>query len=203
MPALTEQFLELLPIGTEHLHLDIGCSNGAKTINFARAGLRTIGLDQSEPALRAAQRLVETHGLSDSCSFVRGSCLDLTFAAGAVQSASDIMCFTHIPRSHVWRYERAIASALPPGTHLLLVLFSDRDAHFHGHPVSAEYVFRFDRDQPLMAAYAHYDGMHNVHFDERSVHNLFPATFTVAEAVEVPHPVDDHRYLWNVILTRR
>jgi hypothetical protein len=113
------------------------------------------------------------------------------------------MCFTHIPRSLWWRYERGIATALPSGGHVLLVLFSDRDAHFHGHRVTPEYVFRFDGNQPLMAAYSHYDGMHNVHFNERSVSNLFSSTFTVTEAVEVPHPVDDHRYLWNVILTRR
>jgi cyclopropane fatty-acyl-phospholipid synthase-like methyltransferase len=203
MPSLTDRFLGLLQSSTHHVHLDIGCSNGAKTINFARAGLPTIGLDQSEPALLEARRLVERHRLTGTCRFVLGSCFDLPFEAGAIQSASDIMCFTHIPRSQWWRYERGIAAALPSGGHLLMVLFSDKDTHFHGHPVSSEYVFRFDRYEPLMAEYMHYDGMHNVHFDERSVHELFSSTFDVVEAVEVPHPVDDHRHLWNVILARR
>jgi SAM-dependent methyltransferase len=200
MPALTDRFLRLLPNRTAHVHLDIGCSNGAKTINFARAGLRTIGLDQSVPALREAQRLAEQHGLQDSCRFVCGSCLDLTFETGAVQSASDNMCFTHIPARSGG--VRTNATALPSGGHVLLC-FSPTGTPIHGHGVTSEYVFRFDGNQPLMAGYSHYEGMHNVHFNERSVRNLFSSTFTVTEAVEVPHPVDDHRYLWNLIVTRR
>jgi cyclopropane fatty-acyl-phospholipid synthase-like methyltransferase len=203
MPALTERLMQLLPHRGDHVHLDIGCSNGAKTINFALAGFRTIGLDQSVPALHEAQRLVERRSLPGSCRFVLGSCLDLPFGAATIHSASDIMCFTHLPRTRWQRYERGIATAMPSGGYILLVLFSARDEHFHGHPVSPEYVFRFDASRPLMAGYEHYNGMHNVHFNERSVHGLFGDSFNIVDAVEVPHPVDDHRYLWNVVLTRR
>jgi SAM-dependent methyltransferase len=124
MPALTERFLQLLPHRSDQIHLDIGCSNGTKTIQFALAGLRTIGLDQSVPALQEAERLVERRDLTGSCRFVHGSCLDLPFETGTIHSASDIMCLTHIPRSSRHRYERGLASAMTVGSPILLVLFS-------------------------------------------------------------------------------
>jgi hypothetical protein len=47
--------------------------------------------------------------LTGSCHFVLGSCLDLPFEPGAIRSASDIMCFTHVPRTQWRRYERELA----------------------------------------------------------------------------------------------
>jgi len=85
---------------------------------------------------------------------------------------------------------------------VLFVLFSLSDEHFHGHPVSAEYVFKFDPTNPRMTGYEHYAGKVKVHFDEQAIEDSFGRAFGIQECREVAHPLYPGRRLWNVIARR-
>jgi hypothetical protein len=91
---------------------------------------------------------------------------------------------------------------LMSGGRALVVLFSLSDEHFHGHPVSPEYEFRFDSLNPLMTGYEHYAGKVNVHFDREAILETFGRTFTVDVLTESAHPLYEHRKLWNVIVCK-
>jgi len=92
MPALFNHFREqlaLVPIGP---HLDIGSGNGVKTAQFARNGIRPVGIDLALEGLRAA------HNTGVEARLLQADCLVLPFKSSVFASASDALCFTHVPR---------------------------------------------------------------------------------------------------------
>lgn len=204
LPALFTEFIELVKLNRQDddLHLDLGCGNGVKTVHFALEGFKTLGIDASEEGFREARELVRNLGLEKFCKFIKANCLKLPIRRNSIHSASDILCFTHLRAEDQDRCKMQLEKVLTRGAYALMVLFSDKDEHFHGHKVSKTYTFQFDPDNPLMEGYAHYHGMVNVHFAKRDINRTFGREFDVVKALEVKHPLYPHRYLWNVILRK-
>jgi ubiquinone/menaquinone biosynthesis C-methylase UbiE len=197
LPAAFERFVSRVRnAGLPGWHVDMGCGNGAKTHAFARAGLPTIGVDVAFDGLQAAR------SRGPAAAFVQANGLRMPFGDQTCASASDILCFTHIPTSRQSQYLAELHRVLRSGGRALLVLFSTSDEHFHGHPVSTEYAFRFDPANPRMAGYEHYEGMLNVHFDRTAILRTVSEWFTIEDVEEVPHPVYAHRKLWEVVVRK-
>lgn len=205
LPALFEKFIRLVKGGSEArgdlIHLDIGCGNGVKTVEFAKAGLKTLGLDTSAPALQQARSLIRQLGLGQTCRVLNSSGFKIPLAPNSVGSVSDVLCFTHFKKVGRQAYLQELKRTLVPGGYCLFLIFSLKDRHFHGHRVSRQYTFRFDPRNLLMRGFKHYEGMFNVHYDEAAIAETF-ADFEVLEILERPHPVHEMRYLWNVILRK-
>jgi ubiquinone/menaquinone biosynthesis C-methylase UbiE len=203
VPAAFERFVGLvLNGGQPGLHIDIGCGNGVKTREFARAGLPTLGVDLAFDGVHAAQPHHLTGPLPRQLEFIQANGLRLPFADDTFASASDILSLTHIPSARQAQYVDEMHRVLQSGGRALVVLFSMADEHFHGHAVSREYVFEFNSAIPLMAGYAHYQGKVNVHFDRREIIGALGGRFVIEEADEVRHPVYAHRRLWEVIVRK-
>ena len=196
MPALFDRFVSAMTETPTGPHLDIGCGNGVKTAQFARDGRQSIGVDIAFDGLRAASR----SGIQ--ARLLQSDCVQLPFKTAVFGSASDILCFTHIPRAQHAAYVEELERILHPGARALLVLFSLSDEHFHGHSVSREYAFQFDPLNPLMAGYEHYAGKVNVHFDRQIILDTFGRTFTIEALTESAHPLYEHRKLWNLIIRK-
>lgn len=206
LPALFEKFIALRRRQPESrgdlLHLDVGCGNGVKTVAFAKAGLKTLGLDTSAAALKQARKLINELGLSKSCRVVSSSALKIDRPDGSVGSLSDILCFTHFNRVERQKYLEELKRVLVPGGLCLFLLFSLKDKHFHGHPVSRQYTFRFDPRNSQMRGFEHYQGMFNVHYDEERIRQVFDE-FEIFELLEAPHRLyPNERFHWNVILRK-
>lgn len=204
MPALTDEFIKLVNSSKNNggVHLDVGCGNGVKTVNFALAGFNTVGIDISNDGFKEARELIRELGVRKKCQVFKANCLKQPFNKNSVRSASDILMFTHLkPKDHK-KYQSELHRVLEDGGYLLMVLFSDKDEHFHGHQVSQNYTFKFNPDNPLMAGYAHYHGMFNVHFNKKDIKKTFADSFKIVRMSEVPHPIYPHRLLWNVILRK-
>jgi ubiquinone/menaquinone biosynthesis C-methylase UbiE len=196
MPALFARFVGAMSGTPAGPHLDIGCGNGVKTGQFARASRRSVGVDIAFDGLRAASR----SGIQ--ARLLQGDCVELPFQNAAFATASDILCFTHMPRVKHATYVAELERILMPGGRALVILFSLSDDHFHGHQVSAEYVFRFDPLNPLMTGYEHYSGKVNVHFDRTAIVETFGRTFGIEALTETAHPIYEHRTLWNLIISK-
>src|SRR5581483_10243808 len=196
MPYLFPAFLDLVRSSTPGVHLDVGCGNGVKTAAFAAAGLQAVGVDISTDALISASQTSYVQAPRYACA--RGEALP--FRDQSIASISDILMCTHLDEVAWPRYFREIRRVLKDGGYVVLVLFSMADLHFHGHPVSRRYTFRYDPANPTMLGFAHYHGMVNVHFDLADIQTAFANGFDIVEAVQVQHPVYTERFLWNVIL---
>lgn len=204
MPSLYDEFIKLVCQSEDGdgVHLDIGCGDGVKTVNFALAGLNTVGIDISNNGFKEARELIKELGVRKKCKVIKANCLKLPFKKASVKSASDVLCFTHLkPKDHK-RYKSKLYKVLKDGGYVLMVLFSDKDEHFHGHSVSKKYTFKFDPTNSLMEGYAHYHGMFNVHFNFSDIKKTFKE-FKIVLASEVKHPLYPHRHLWNVILRKQ
>lgn len=204
MPSLFEEFMQFVknkenPAG---FHLDIGCGNGIKTVNFALSGLPTIGVDLSPDGFKEARELAKELSLKGKCKFKKANCLKFPFPRDSFSSASDILCLTHLKPADYLRYKRQLLKILKEKGYVLMVLFSDKDKHFHGHKVSKGYAFSFDPDNPLMEGLSHYHGMHNCHFSKKDIKNIFSEDFKIVSMLELDHPLYDYRKLWNVILQK-
>ena len=204
MPALFEEFTRLVKNGQNNrgIHLDIGCGNGVKTVNFALASFYTVGIDISDNGFKEARELIKEFRVSKKCKIIKANCLELPFKDKSIRSASDILCFTHLKTKDHKKCISELGRVLKSGAYVLLVLFSDKDEHFHGHKVSKKYSFRFNPNNPLMEGYAHYHGMYNVHFDRDDIEKSFSEKFKIIDAQEVKHEIYPHRFLWNVILQK-
>lgn len=204
MPALYTKFIKIL--GKNHtngrFHLDIGCGNGVKTVNYALCGLRTIGIDLSDDGFIEARELIRELRISRKCKVIQANCLKLPFKDDSVMSASDTLCFTHIKPKDQRLYKKELFRVLKAGSFVLMVLFSNKDKHFHGHTVSQKYTFKFDPNNPLMERFAHYHGMYNYHYDKNEIKKTFDDMFELVEVAEFIHPLYPHRYLWNIILRK-
>jgi SAM-dependent methyltransferase len=93
MPALFDRFVNTLSEAPAGPHLDIGCGNGVKTAHSAGRGRRSVGVDIAFDGLRAASHW----GIQ--APLLQGNCAALPLQTAAFASASDILCFTHIPRA--------------------------------------------------------------------------------------------------------
>ena len=204
MPALYTKFIRLL--GKNHtnggFHLDIGCGNGVKTVNYALVGFKTVGIDISDDGFNEARELIKELRISKKCKVIQANCLKLPFEGSSAVSASDTLCFTHLKPKDQKKYKEELFRVLKPGGFVLIVLFSDKDKHFHGHKVSKKYTFKFDPASELMAGYSHYHGMFNFHFSKKDFKKTFGDRFDIIEMLEVVHPLYPHRYLWNIILRK-
>ncbi|TSC64655.1 MAG: SAM dependent methyltransferase [Microgenomates group bacterium Gr01-1014_93] len=202
MPALFQEFVNFIKKQESlGLHLDMGCGDGVKTVNFALHGLKTIGIDISRDGFKEARALIKDLDLRKNCKVMKVDALRMPFPKGTFASASDILMFTHIRKKDYPRYFRQILKVLKNGTYILMVLFSDKDSHFHGHKISSEYEFKYDPENPLMEGLAHYHGMVNVHFNKRDIKKTFK-DFKIVKIEEVVHPIYSHRFLWNVIMQK-
>lgn len=205
IPVLFPKFVKLVKDGykNNNIHLDIGCGNGIKTVHFSLQGFKTIGVDISKDSFKEARELARELGLKKICKFIKANCLDMPFKDKSIASSSDILCFTHLKLKDQQRYKVQLTRVLKDGAYILMVLFSDKDEHFHGHRVSKKYTFRFNPKNPLMDGYAHYHGMYNVHFNKSDIKKTFGKSFDIIKVVNVKHPLYPHRYLWEVILRKR
>lgn len=203
LPYLFEDFIKLVKEnGEQSLHLDIGCGDGIKTVNFALAGLKTLGIDISNDGFKEARALIQELRIKDKCKVIKASALKLPLSKSSITSASDILMFTHLKPKEYFRYKRQLFRTLKGGAYILMVLFSTKDAHFHGHKVSRRYTFKFDPTNPLMEGWAHYHGMYNVHFRKSDIKKTFADTFEIVRIKEIKHPLYAHRFLWSVILRK-
>ena len=202
-PVLLKEFLELVKTSSNGsvLHLDLGCGNGIKTVEYAKNGLKTLGIDISASGIAEAKKLIGGLSLSKICQVIEASCLHLPVDENSVSSASDILCLTHFNAEEREEYLKEIYRVSVKGSYLLFELFSDKDKHFHGHPVSKSYYFSYDPKNHFMEGYAHYDGMYNVHFGKNDVEATFK-DFEIIKMKEFKHPLYDYRRLWNVILRK-
>lgn len=203
MPILFEEFIKLVKKENNNaIHLDIGCGDGIKTINFVLAGLKTIGADISKDGFKVAKELIKELRISRKCRVIEANALSLPFNKDSFGSASDILMFTHLKHKAYLRYKKELSRVLNDGAYVLMVLFSDKDKHFHGHKVTKQYTFRFDPNNPLMQGFAHYHGMYNAHFSRKDIKDTFSDMFEIVKIIEVKHPLYAHRFLWNVILKK-
>ena len=198
MPTLFDEFVQMVK-KQEGFHLDIGCGNGVKTVNFALQGLDTIGVDIAKDGLKEANKLIKKLDLNSKCRVVQADCLRLPKDLPKIKSVSDFLCYTHLKEAEQSLYKANLIKLLPVGGYGLFVLFSASDKHFHGHSINKRYDFQFDPNNPLMEGYQHYQDMHNVHFNEEDILRDF-AKFRVVKLIEVQHPMDNHRRLWEVIV---
>lgn len=205
MPALFNDFLKLVKDeGLDGIsHLDIGCGNGVKTVNFALAGFQTVGIDISKDGFTEARSLIKDLGLKKNCKVMKVNALKLPFKKNSITSASDILMFTHVRGKDYPKYFRQLLKVLKNGSLALMVLFSSKDEHFHGHKVSREYEFKFDPENPQMQEFAHYHGMVNVHFGKNDIKKTFGKDFEIIKMEEVGHPLYPYRFLWNIILRKK
>jgi SAM-dependent methyltransferase len=99
--------------------LDVGCGVATDGINFARAGARYTGFDDSPSAIALARRRFEQEGMAGS--FHRGSALELPFG-----DASFDLVWSHGVIHHFSDTERAVAEfrrVLRPGGVALVMLY--------------------------------------------------------------------------------
>ena len=203
MPYLFDEFISLVKKnGNGTNHLDIGCGDGVKTVNYALNGLNTVGIDISTNSFKEAKDLIKELEIPKKCKALKANCLKLPFQNGEFSSASDTLCFTHVKPKDYQKYKNQLYQVLAPGSFIMMVLFSDKDEHFHGHKVSGQYTFKFDSKNPLMAGFEHYHGMYNAHFNKKEIKKTFADLFKIIKAVEVKHPIYEHRFLWNIILQK-
>lgn len=200
MPSVFEEFVKLVKDSKLNgYHLDIGCGDGSKTVNFALAGLKTIGIDISKDAIKRARHLINKLHLSSKCRVLKADCLDLPKNLPPIASISDILVYTHLKEDEQVRYRQIMHKIIIDGGFVLEYLFSDEDLNFHGHPVSTRYDFQFDPENLLMAGFDHYQNMHNVHYNEDTIRREF-IDFKIVKLKKVVHPVQPHRFIWEVIL---
>ena len=203
LPHLFDEFISLVKSsGNGTNHLDIGCGDGVKTVNYALNGLNTIGIDTSANGFKEARDLIKELEIPKKCKVIKASCLNLPFSKEEFNSASDTLCFTHVKPKDYQKYKNELYQVLKQGSFIMMVLFSDKDKHFHGHKVSGKYTFKFDPKNPLMEGFEHYHGMYNAHFNKQEIRKTFEDLFKIVKIIEVKHPVYEHRFLWNIILQK-
>lgn len=203
MPFLFEKFLLVRKDAAVHgVHLDVGCGDGVKTINFVANGLPTLGIDISEDGIKKARGLAREREVS--CDFVVAEATTLNpLVRESIGSLSDILVGTHFKQKEWNVYMSQLKRILQLGAPLLFVFFSNKDEHFHGHPVSNEYTFDIQEADPGLEPdienFRHYHGMYNKHFGLGDIIERIGSNFGIIETEEVQHPNYSYRRLWNVI----
>jgi SAM-dependent methyltransferase len=102
-----------LPPGAGRSLLDVGCNWGRWTISAARAGYRATGLDPSQKAIRAAQRVAEQLGAETE--YVVGDVRRLPFGDRSFDAVFSYSVLQHLPKEDVRLGVAEIARVLRPG----------------------------------------------------------------------------------------
>jgi ubiquinone/menaquinone biosynthesis C-methylase UbiE len=140
-----EAFRAALPDPTDRSPrvLDLGCGPGTDTAVFADAGLDAVGVDITEPFLRAAREDVP------GAQFLRGDMRRLPVRDDAADGVWCSAAFLHLPRADAASTLAEFARVLQPGCPLLLSAKA-REAHEQDAAELADgRRFTFWREAPL------------------------------------------------------
>jgi ubiquinone/menaquinone biosynthesis C-methylase UbiE len=103
--------------------LEVGCGPGIEACFYAAQGLRVLGVDQSESAVRFAKSLSEAYGLS--VEFIQGDALNLPAPDASFDAVTDSFVFHNVRDDARARYASELARVLRPGGALVVRAFSD------------------------------------------------------------------------------
>jgi len=81
--------------------LDVGCGTGRQSIQMARQGIKTVGLDISEEMLLLAKRKIENLGLNKCVDLVVGDAIDLPFRANSFNACVFYGTLHHLLDKHI------------------------------------------------------------------------------------------------------
>lgn len=129
--------LPLLPAQASVLALADG--EGRNAVWLAQQGYRVSNWDYSQVGLD------KTHQLADQVGCVVGTqCVDLTQCAWPSQKFDAIVSsFFHVPKAFQQNVWRGVVSALKPGGHLVVQVFSESQlAHSSGGPKDINLLYR-------------------------------------------------------------
>ena len=104
--------------------LDIGCGTGEHTLMAARLGHESTGIDIAPTAIAIAQGKARDRGLT--ARFLVGDALQLSDLDGQFDSVLDCGLFHVFEDGDRVRYVDSLRTVLPPGGHMYMLCFSDR-----------------------------------------------------------------------------
>ncbi len=110
--------------------LDAGCGTGEHALFFAARGLRVIGIDFVDEAVRRARSKAVERGLS--AEFLIKDATALEAWGERFASAIDFGLFHCLSDDDQRRYVRGLAHVIAPGGRLFLVCFSDEEQGTEG-----------------------------------------------------------------------
>jgi SAM-dependent methyltransferase len=110
--------------------LDAGCGTGEHALYLAARGLRVVGLDFVEEAIRRARRKATERGLA--VEFLVKDALALGNWGERFASAIDCGLFHVFSDEDRRRYVRGLAHVVEPGGRLFLMCFSDQEPGTEG-----------------------------------------------------------------------
>ncbi|HEV3266364.1 MAG TPA: class I SAM-dependent methyltransferase [Acidimicrobiales bacterium] len=104
--------------------LDIGCGTGEHALMAARLGHESTGIDIAPTAIAIAQGKARDRGLT--ARFLVGDALQLSDLDGQFDSVLDCGLFHVFEDGDRVRYVDSLRTVLPPGGHMYMLCFSDR-----------------------------------------------------------------------------
>jgi len=104
--------------------LDVGCGTGEHALMAARLGHEATGIDTAEAAIDIAQGKARDRGLT--ARFLVGDALQLPDLSEEFDTVLDCGLFHVFDDDARVRYVDSLRAVLPPGGHLHLLCFSDR-----------------------------------------------------------------------------
>jgi cyclopropane fatty-acyl-phospholipid synthase-like methyltransferase len=110
--------------------LDAGCGTGEHALFFAARGLRVIGVDFAEVAVRRARSKAAERGLN--AEFLIKDATALEVWAERFAAAIDFGLFHCLSDDDQRRYVRGLSHVIAPGGRLFLVCFSDEEQGTEG-----------------------------------------------------------------------
>lgn len=163
--------------GHDLVHLQ--CHLGTETIEFARRGARTTGLDFSGESIRYARQIARRHGAE--VDYVRANVYDATTALGrqrydAVYTGKGAVCY--LPDPPAWA--SVVADLLRPGGRLYLVEFHPVLQSLSPKPAPGE-------GQELLLRHDYLEGRGAIERDATHTYTDGPALTTNTTAYEWTH----------------
>ena len=104
--------------------LDVGCGTGEHALMAARLGHEATGIDTAQTAIAIAQGKARDRGLT--ARFLVGDALRLSDLDEQFDNVLDCGLFHVLDDGDRVRYVDSLRAVLPPGGHLYLLCFSDR-----------------------------------------------------------------------------
>ena len=144
--------------------LDAGCGTGENALHVASLGLRVLGVDVAETALRIARAKAAARTLD--AEFIACDALRLDRLGRAFATLLDCGLFHSFDAAERREYARSLASVTPPGGRLYILCFSDTGPATGPHPVS---------EHELRAAFADGSGWRVVSVSPDRVETRFHA----------------------------
>ncbi|WP_037317534.1 class I SAM-dependent methyltransferase [Amycolatopsis orientalis] len=114
--------------------LDVGCGSGENALHLASLGLRVLGVDVAETALRRARRMAGERGLD--AEFATADALRLERLGRGFDTVLDCGLFHTFDADERVRYVKSL-EAVTKGT-LFILCFSDEGENTGPHPVKRE-----------------------------------------------------------------